>query len=66
MLCIEDSGIGIENIDEVFERSYKEHVSGHGLGLDIVKRLCEAMNIKISLTSKVGEGSTFYLEFKKH
>jgi len=63
-LCIQDSGVGIKNVDEVFERSYKEHVSGHGLGLDIVKRLCEAMEIKITLSSKVGEGTTFFLKLK--
>ncbi|MCD6432499.1 MAG: HAMP domain-containing histidine kinase [Sulfurimonas sp.] len=63
ILYIEDSGVGIKNPHEIFERSYKEHKSGHGLGLDIAKRLCEAMNIKIFVTSKVGVGSVVTLEF---
>lgn len=62
-LCIEDSGVGIERISEVFKRSYKEHNEGHGLGLDIVQRLANAMNISIEVTSKVGEGSCFSLHF---
>lgn len=63
-LCIEDSGIGIENPRSVFERSYKEHKSGHGIGLDIVKRLCDAMDIKITLESQIAEGTSLCLEFK--
>ena len=63
ILCIEDGGIGIENPQLIFERSYKEHTAGHGIGLDIAKRLCEAMQIKISATSKLGKGTTISLEF---
>ena len=47
-LYILDSGSGIKNPERMFERSYSEH-SSSGLGLDIVKRLCEAMQIKISV-----------------
>lgn len=61
-LYIQDSGVGIKNPSEIFARSYKEHTSGYGIGLDIVKRLCDAMNIKISVISKVGESSTFILK----
>lgn len=63
-LYIEDNGIGIKNPQNIFERSYKEHSSGHGIGLDIVKRLCEAMEIKISVESKLGVGTTISLGFK--
>jgi len=63
-LLIEDGGIGIQNPEQIFERSYKEHVSGHGIGLDIVKRLCDVMNIKIEATSEVGVGTTIFLNFK--
>ncbi len=63
-LYIEDSGVGIKNPNEIFNRSYTEQKSGTGIGLDITKRLCEAMNIKISATSQTGVGTTVNLKFK--
>jgi len=63
-LHIEDSGLGIQNPQYIFERSYKEHVSGSGIGLDIVKRLCEAMKIEIHAVSTLGVGTTISLNFK--
>lgn len=63
-LYIEDNGIGINNPNEIFNRSYKEQKSGTGIGLDITKRLCEAMNIKISATSQIDVGTIIKLEFK--
>lgn len=62
-LYIKDNGIGIKNPSSVFDRNYKEHESGHGIGLDITKRLCDAMSIKIAVTSKENEGSIFSLKF---
>lgn len=62
-LYIEDNGVGIKNPDEVFDRTYKEHSTGHGIGLDITKRLCDAMKIKIDVKSVVDEGSEFSLRF---
>ena len=64
VLYIEDSGMGIQNPQEIFERSYKEHSSGHGIGLDIVKRLCEAMEIEIAVESELNVGTTISLKFK--
>jgi len=63
-LYIEDSGIGIKNPSNIFERSYKEQSHGHGIGLDIVKRLCDAMEIKIEVESLEGEGTTLLLKFR--
>jgi two-component system OmpR family sensor kinase len=63
-LFIKDSGIGIKHPNLIFERSYKEHSHGHGIGLDIVKRLCDVMEIKIWVESQEGEGSLFFLKFK--
>ncbi len=63
-LYIEDSGVGIKNPNEIFNRSYTEQKSGTGIGLDITKRLCEAMNIEISATSEIKVGTTVKLEFK--
>ncbi len=62
-LFVEDSGVGIKNPSEIFNRSYTEHKSGTGIGLDITKRLCEAMNIKISATSQTDVGTTVHLKF---
>jgi len=63
VLYIEDGGIGIKNPSQIFERSYKETSRGHGIGLDIVKRLCDAMHIKIRVSSALEEGTLLRLEF---
>lgn len=60
-LYIEDSGRGIKNPERVFERNYSEQ-SSSGIGLDIVKRLCDAMNITVDVQSSV-QGSRFSLTF---
>lgn len=62
LLEIEDSGRGIQNPKKVFDRFYKEQDRGIGIGLHIVKKLCEELGIGISLESKLGEGTTFYLQ----
>jgi len=64
VLCIENSGVGIKNPAEIFNRSYTEQKSGTGIGLDITKRLCEAMNIKISATSQDDKTTVIRLEFQ--
>jgi len=64
VLYIEDNGVGIKNPSEIFNRSYTEQKSTTGIGLDITKRLCEAMDIEISATSKEGIGTTVSLKFK--
>ena len=63
-LIIEDNGIGIKNPQQIFERSYKEHQSGHGIGLDIVKRLCDAMKIDVEVFSEIDIGTKLSLQFK--
>ncbi len=62
ILSIRDTGQGIAHPDKVFERFYKEHERGLGIGLHIVKKLCEAMELKIWLESSRGEGSTFFIK----
>ncbi len=62
-LCVEDGGVGIKESEKVFERDYTEHSSGHGIGLDIVQRLCDVMEIKISIHSEYGVGTTICLDF---
>ncbi len=60
-LLIQDSGKGIKNPKRVFERFYKEQERGIGIGLHIVKKLCEELKIKISLESQLNKGTLFYL-----
>ncbi len=64
-LYIKDSGVGIENVDQVFFRHYKEQKSGRGIGLHIVKSLCDAMNITVNIESKKGFGTVVTLLFGK-
>lgn len=71
-LTVKDSGIGIapnyhNRIFERFfrvEKSHSKALGGTGLGLSIVKHACIYHNAKISLTSEVGAGSEFRVEFE--
>jgi signal transduction histidine kinase len=60
VLTISDSGIGIKEPSKAFERFYKEGERGLGIGLHIVKKLCDEMGIAITLQS-TSEGTTFTL-----
>lgn len=62
-LIIEDTGIGIKNTKKVFQRYYKENETGLGIGLSIVKQLCDTLDIKISIESKEAEGTQVKLVF---
>ncbi len=62
VLNIIDTGQGIKNPKRIFERFYKEQERGIGIGLHIVKKLCDELKIKITVESKVDEGSTFALD----
>lgn len=64
VLSIENSGVGIKNPAEIFNRSYTEQKSGTGIGLDITKRLCEAMDIQISAASQDEKNTIISLEFQ--
>ncbi len=70
VIAVKDTGIGItkEHMQRLFQRfeqsdatTYRQY-GGSGLGLAIVKGLIDAMNGKISVSSKVGQGTTFTIE----
>jgi len=65
-LIISDTGKGIKNPHKIFDRFYKEQDRGIGIGLHIVKKLCEELQIKISVQSDVDKGSRFSLDLKKY
>ncbi|MEA3228912.1 MAG: HAMP domain-containing sensor histidine kinase, partial [Campylobacterota bacterium] len=58
-LYIEDSGKGIKEPDKIFDRLYSAEQSS-GMGLDIVKRLANAMDIEIEVKSD-DNGTVFIL-----
>lgn len=70
-LLIKDEGIGIskEQLPYLFNRFYRADnsrsstIQGNGLGLSIVKRLCELQHINISVESIENKGTTFTLQF---
>jgi two-component system, OmpR family, sensor kinase len=61
-LIIRDGGVGIKDTTKIFTRGYKENENGIGIGLDITKRLCDALQIEIDVISDP-EGTTFTLHF---
>jgi PAS domain S-box-containing protein len=73
ILEVEDTGIGIpvEQQAKIFEafqqqegQSTREY-GGAGLGLAISKRLVEKMNGSISVSSEIGRGSRFRIDFQQ-
>jgi len=69
-LSVSDTGIGIreENLEAVFEEfsqaddSTTRDYGGTGLGLPISRRFCQMMGGDITVTSKIGKGTTFTIE----
>ena len=65
---VHDSGIGIAPEKQALlfqpftqvDPSTTRHYGGTGLGLSIVRELVEAMHGTVSMTSRLGEGSTFW------
>ncbi|HUH73135.1 MAG TPA: HAMP domain-containing sensor histidine kinase [Chitinophagales bacterium] len=68
-ISIEDNGKGIESedIDQIFDKFYRvssgnrHDVKGFGIGLFYVKNMVKMHKGDITLKSKLGEGTTFYI-----
>jgi signal transduction histidine kinase len=63
-ITIEDTGKGIKDINKVFQRHYKEQDRGLGLGLHIVKKLCNELNIGMNIQSQIDIGTKILLNFQ--
>ncbi len=67
VLEVKDTGIGIpeDQFERIFERFYQvdgstsRRYGGTGLGLALVKEIVETYSGHVTVTSKLGEGSTF-------
>lgn len=70
-LFVEDDGIGIlpEHLPNIFNRFYRADVSraksvkGIGLGLSIVKKVADIQGIRLSVSSTIGKGTIFSVQF---
>jgi signal transduction histidine kinase len=70
-LTVKDEGVGMEKeeLSKIFDRFYRADKSrsaqskSHGLGLAIAKRFADLLQIKISVVSQPGKGSSFTLAF---
>lgn len=73
ILSVADKGIGIkkEHLPKIFDKLYRvptgnlHNVKGFGLGLSYVKAIAEINGWNITVRSKFGEGSEFYLTIKE-
>lgn len=68
-IFVKDNGIGIapeehQKIFGIFHQATKGY-EGTGIGLAIVKKAAERMNGTVGLESRVGEGTTFWVEFQR-
>ncbi|WNM18875.1 PAS domain S-box protein [Flavobacterium capsici] len=69
VFSIDDNGPGIEEkyhakIFDLFQ-SYSNDEKASGIGLSIVKRIVNSFNGKVWITSKMGEGTTFFIKLPK-
>jgi signal transduction histidine kinase len=68
ILEITDEGEGIKDVSKIFRRYYRgdEISGGFGIGLSIVKNICDKYGITIEIKSSVGVGTTFHYTLKKN
>ena len=67
-LCVRDTGVGIAagQLPHIFSRFKRLHApdgESHGLGLPIVQTVAQYHQIKLSVSSVLGEGTTFCFRF---
>ena len=64
-ISVKDTGIGIpkDQIKRIFDRYYIGSTGGEGIGLSLVKRICQRYGWRIDIESTEGRGSIFRLSF---
>ncbi|MFT7003814.1 MAG: two-component system OmpR family sensor kinase [Sulfurimonas sp.] len=64
-MSFKDYGVGIDRVDKIFSRYYRENVSqgGFGIGLNIVKAIIDRANIELKIDSIPKVGSEFLYIF---
>lgn len=65
VMAFKDQGVGIQNVDQIFERYYRENQDkgGFGIGLNIVKSIIDKAGIELNIDSEYGKGSIFSYTF---
>ncbi|CAA6800079.1 MAG: histidine kinase [uncultured Sulfurovum sp.] len=65
IFSVEDFGIGIEKVEQIFSRYYRENQTkgGFGIGLNIVKDIIEEEKIILEVKSELSEGTIFIYTF---
>lgn len=73
ILIIKDNGIGIpqEEINRIFDKGFtgengRKFGKSTGIGLYLCRELCKKMNLKITVESIVGQGTSFQIIFPKN
>lgn len=71
-VILNDQGIGIapEDMPRIFEKGYtgyngRVNKKSTGIGLYLVKQVCDMIGVKISITSELNKGTNITLEFPK-
>ncbi len=64
-ISIKDTGKGIpeEQRQKIFDQHYSNSPKGEGIGLSLVRRICNKYHWKIEIDSTIGQGSIFKLFF---
>jgi signal transduction histidine kinase len=65
-LLITDTGTGIltENIEQVFDSGFSTRPDGMGLGLSLVRRLCDRLGWNVMIESQPGVGTSVTIHFE--
>lgn len=73
MLCIEDTGIGIapEDLPRIFEKGYtgyngRSDKKASGLGLYLCKRICKKLDLEITVSSEIDNGTTVFIDLNQY
>ncbi len=66
-ISIQDTGVGIpeRNLEKIFEPMFTTKSKGQGLGLSVCRQIVEAHQGRITVGSRVGEGTTFTIELPR-